>query len=116
MIRIPAVIRVFVAVDPTDLRRGFDGLAQLARDQLDADPLSGHLFVFANRRRDRIKILYWDGDGYAFWMKRLERGTFRWPDAAATRVELSAAELAALLGGIDLAATRRRPRYARPVA
>jgi transposase len=80
VIRIPAVIRVFVAVEPTDLRRGVDGLAHLARDHLDADPLSGHLFVFANRRRDRIKILDWDGDGdgdgYALWMKRLERGIF----------------------------------------
>lgn len=116
MIALPATIRVVLAAGSTDLRRGFDGLAQLARDRLEQDPLSGHLFVFANRRRDRIKVLYWDGDGFALWMKRLERGTFRWPRVDAAKVELSAAELAALLGGIDLAATHRRVRYVRPVA
>ena len=116
MIGLPATIRVFVAAGVSDLRRGFDGLAQLARDQLEQDPLSGHLFVFANRRRDRLKILYWDGDGYALWAKRLERGTYNWPRADAARVEWNAAELAALLGGIDLARTRRRVRYVRPVA
>lgn len=116
MIGLPATIRVFVAAGASDLRRGFDGLAQLARDQLQQDPLSGHLFVFSNRRRDRVKILYWDGDGYALWAKRLEKGSYNWPAADAARVELSAAELAALLGGIDLAATRRRARYVRPVA
>ena len=116
MIGLPATIRVFVAAGVSDLRRGFDGLAQLARDQLEQDPLSGHLFVFANRRRDRVKILYWDGDGWALWAKRLEKGSYNWPRADAARVELNAAELAALLGGIDLAATRRRVRYVRPVA
>lgn len=116
MIGLPGSLRVFVAAGATDLRRGFDGLAQLARDRLEQDPLSGHLFVFANRKRDRVKILYWDGDGYALWMKRLELGSYNWPRADAARVELSAAELAALLGGIDLAATRRRVRYVRPVA
>src|ERR1700722_17906981 len=76
MIGLPAVIRVFVAVGASDLRRGFDGLAQLARDQLKQDPMNGHFFVFANRKRDRIKILYWDKSGFAIWMKRLERGRF----------------------------------------
>jgi len=112
----PATLRVFVAAGSTDLRRGFDGLAQLARGPLAQDPLAGHLFVFANRRRDRVKILYWDRDGFAIWMKRLEKGSFRWPKADAGGVEIQPAELAALLGGIDLAATRRRVRYVRPVA
>ena len=112
MIGLPATVRVFAAVAPADLRRGYDGLARLAREVIDQDPLSGHLFVFANRRRDRIKLLYWDRDGYAIWMKRLERGTFRWPAPGADRVEWTAAELAAVLGGIDLKATRRRPRFA----
>lgn len=116
MIGLPAIIRVFVAVGASDLRRGFDGLAQLARDQLEQDPMTGHLFVFANRKRDRIKILYWDQSGFAIWMKRLERGSFNWPRADATHVEFGATELAALLGGIDLATARRRVRYTGTVA
>ncbi|MFO0952965.1 MAG: IS66 family insertion sequence element accessory protein TnpB [Isosphaeraceae bacterium] len=112
MIGLPAALRVFVAVAPTDLRLGYDGLSRLARDVLEQDPLSGHLFVFSNRRRDRIKILYWDRDGLAVWMKRLEKGTYRWPSPAADRVEWTAAELAAVLGGIDLKSTRKRPRFA----
>ena len=106
------VIRVFVAVGASDLRRGFDGLAQLARDQLEQDPMTGHLFVFANRKRDRIKILYWDQSGFAIWMKRLEQGRFNWPASDAARVEWSGAELAAVLGGIDLKDTRKRKRFA----
>jgi transposase len=112
VIGFPATLRVFVAAGSTDLRRGFDGLAQLARDVLEHDPLGGHLFVFANRRRDRIKMLYWDGDGLAIWMKRLEKGTFRWPVSSTSHVEWTTAELAAVLGGIDLERTRRRPRFA----
>ena len=77
MVTLPASVRVFVAVAPVDFRKGFDGLAQLAREVIEQDPLSGHLFVFSNRRRDRVKILYWDRDGLAIWMKRLEKGTFR---------------------------------------
>lgn len=116
MIGFSSNLRVFVAVGTTDLRRGFDGLAQIARDILQQDPLAGHLFVFSNRKRDRIKILYWDGSGFALWMKRLERGSFFWPAADAVSHELSTGELAALLGGIDLNKTRRRLRYVRPVA
>jgi transposase len=70
MFGMPAVLRVFVAVAAADLRKGYDGLAQLARERINEDPLSGHLFVFANKKRDRIKILYWDRDGYAIWMKK----------------------------------------------
>jgi transposase len=112
MFGVPATVRVFVAVPPADLRKGYDGLAQLARDVIEEDPLSGHFFVFANRRRDRIKILYWDRDGYAIWMKRLERGSFRWPAPGAGHVEWTGAELAAVLGGIDLKAAGKRPRFA----
>jgi transposase len=112
VIGLPATVRVFVAVAPADLRKGYDGLAQLARESIREDPLSGHLFVFANRRRDRIKMIYWDRDGFAIWMKRLEKGTYRWPSPTAERVEWTAAELAAVLGGIDLKATRKRPRFA----
>ena len=93
------------------MRKSFDGLAALASGSLALDSLSGHLFVFVNKRRDRIKILYWDRDGLAVWAKRLERGTFRIPAAAAGRVEMTTAELAALLAGIDLNTARRRVRY-----
>ena len=111
MISLPATVRIFVAVVPIDFRNGFDGLAQLTRDLIKQDPLSGHLFVFSNLRRDRVMILYWDRDGLAVWMKRLEQGTFRWPSPEAQQVEWSTAELAAVLGGIDLKGSRRRPRF-----
>ena len=114
MFGLSSAVRVYLATEPADMRKSFDGLAALAQGVLKLDPLSGHLFVFANRRRDRLKILYWDRDGYAVWAKRLERGTFRIPAAEAGRVEMTAADLAALLAGIDLSTARRRPRYARP--
>jgi transposase len=115
MFGLSPAIRVYLATAPADMRKSFDGLAALAQGVLKLDPLSGHLFVFANRRRDRLKILYWDRDGFAVWAKRLEKGTFRIPGAADGRVEMTAADLAALLAGIDLSTARRRVRYARPV-
>ena len=116
MLGLSATIRVFVAVAPTDLRKGYDGLAQLAREVAEQDPLSGHWFVFANRRRDRVKILYWDRDGLAIWMKRLEQGTFRWPSPNAKSLEWTGVELAAVLGGIDLNLAKRRPRYCKKIS
>ncbi|MGZ3489822.1 MAG: IS66 family insertion sequence element accessory protein TnpB [Isosphaeraceae bacterium] len=115
MFGLSAAVRVYLAKEPADMRKSFDGLAALALGSLGLDPLSGHLFVFVNKRRDRIKILYWDRDGLAVWAKRLERGTYRVPDAAASRVEITTAELAALLAGIDLNTARRRVRYSRPI-
>jgi transposase len=107
-------VRIYVCTAPTDMRRGFDGLAQMAQDIVRQDPLSGHFFVFLNRRRDRVKILYWDHDGYAVWAKRLEAGTFRLPAATGPHLELRHAELAMLLGGIDPAGSRRRVRFSLP--
>ena len=109
-------VRVFLCTSPTDMRKGFDTLAVLVRDALGCDPLSGHLFLFVGRRRDRLKILYWDRDGYALWYKRLEQGTFRMPMARpdATSIELKASELAMLLEGIDLRSIKRRKRFERP--
>ena len=109
-------VRVFLCTSLTDMRKGFDTLAALVRDSLDFDPLSGHLFMFVGRRRDRLKILYWDRDGYALWYKRLEKGTFRMPAAKpdATHLELKASELAMLLEGIDLRSIKRRRRFRRP--
>jgi transposase len=114
MFGLSAAVRFYLATKPADMRKSFDGLAALASGSLALDPLSGHLFVFVNKRRDRIKILYWDRDGMAVWAKRLERGTFRVPAAASGRVEMTTAELAALLAGIDLNTARRRVRYSRP--
>jgi transposase len=116
MFGLSAAVRVYVAIEPADMRKSFDGLAALASGSLALDPLSGHLFVFINKRRDRIKILYWDRDGMVVWAKRLERGTFRIPSAGSVRVEMTTAELAALLAGIDLNTARRRVRYSRPSA
>jgi transposase len=112
MFGLSAAVRVYLAKQPADMRKSFDALSALVSG-LALDPLSGHLFVFINKRRDRVKILYWDRDGLAVWAKRLERGTFRIPDAAADRVEMTTAELAALLAGIDLDKARRRVRYSR---
>jgi transposase len=116
MISLPPAVRIFLARDPADMRRGFDGLAALTTSVLGQDPLSGHLFVFRNRRGDRLKVLYWDRDGLAIWMKRLERGTFRFPPPRDGRVEVTPAELAAILEGIDLERAPRRPRFALPPA
>lgn len=95
------------------MRKGFEGLYGLARDRLQCDPLSGHVFVFANARRNRLKLLFWDGSGLWVCAKRLERGRFRWPEAAhgQAKTALSNEELALLLGGIDLTKTRRREWY-----
>ena len=111
-------VRVFMCLTPTDMRCGFDTLAQLVRESMGGDPLSGDLFLFTARRRDRLKILYWDRDGLAIWYKRLEEGTFRIPrpidNATTAHVELKASELAMLLEGIDLRSIRRSRRYTRP--
>jgi transposase len=108
-------VRIFLCVIPTDMRRGFDGLLRMAEEHLQQNVLNGGLFVFVNRRRDRVKLLYWDGDGLCIWHKRLERGTVEVPAAPqhATHVTLSATELALLLGGIELASAQRRKRYRR---
>ena len=109
-------VRVYLCTLPTDMRKGFDTLAALVRDALGYDPLSGQLFLFVGRRRDRIKMLYWDRDGFALWYKRLEKGTFRMPIAKADEasIELKASELAMLLDGIDLRSIKRRQRFRRP--
>jgi transposase len=106
--------RIFVAGQATDLRRSFDTLAETTRQVLKADPFSGHLFVFFNRARNRVKVLYWDRTGFWLSHKRLERGTFRVPQTQAAVLEWNAAELALILEGIELAGARRHKRYHRP--
>jgi transposase len=101
MISLPGGARVWLAAGVTDLRKGFDGLAALVQLQLAEDPFSGHLFVFRGRAGDRIKVLWWDGDGLCLFTKRLERGRFVWPQATAGSVALTGAQLSMLLEGID---------------
>lgn len=115
MIHPPASVRVYLCLNPCDMRRSFDGLHALVRDHLQLDPFAGHLYLFAGKRRDRLKILYWDRDGFAIWAKRLEQGTYAIPAGAAgaSRIEITAEELGALLSGIDLSAATRRKRYRR---
>ena len=105
--------RIYLAAGATDMRKGFEGLYGLARDRLSCDPLSGHIFLFTNARHNRLKLLFWDGSGLWVCAKRLEKGRFRWPQAAGSqlKVVLSHEELALLVGGLDLAATRRRGWY-----
>jgi transposase len=108
-----ASLRVYLASAPVDMRKSFDGLSGAARTVVGGDPLSGHLFVFFNRTRTIVKVLFWDRSGYCVFAKRLERGTFHLPDAAGkASVELEAAELSLILEGIDLRGARRRPRWA----
>lgn len=97
------------------MRKGFDGLMRVAAEQAARDVLQGGLFVFVNRRRDRVKLLWWDEDGLAIWYKRLEAGTFELPriNDEESHVVLTPGDLALLLGGIDLASVRRRKRYRR---
>jgi transposase len=116
MLTLPASVRIFVAAESVDLRRGFDGLAAATRSVIDQDPLSGHVFCFLNRRRNRIKLLVWDRTGYLIVYKRLERGTFALPIAPAPghrHIEMEAGELALLLEGIDLRGAVRRAWWRR---
>ncbi|RMF71128.1 MAG: transposase [Alphaproteobacteria bacterium] len=113
MLTLPAAVRIYACLRPVDFRRGFDGLATLVREGLGRDPLSGDVFVFRNRRGDRIKILFWDRDGFWLWYKRLERGTFRFPRSEQEACEIDPAELHCILAGLDLTGRGRQQRYVR---
>ena len=108
--------KIYVAVEAVDMRKGFEGLYGLVRDQLGADPLSGHLFLFSNRTRTRLKTLVWDGSGLWVCAKRLEKGRFRWPAAQDGEcVVMRPEELAMLINGLDLAEARPRKNWLRRV-
>lgn len=113
MLSLPPSVRVFLAVQPVDMRKSFDALALLVEHTLGHDPLSGHLFVFVGKRGHVVRILFWDRSGYAMFSKRLEKGRFKLPLSApdGQSVQLEAADLVLLLEGIDLAGARRRPRW-----
>ena len=116
VIHLPASVRVYLCTAPCDMRRSFDGLYALASGTMQLNVFEGHLLVFSNQRRDRVKILYWDRDGFAIWAKRLEEGTYAMPFTGAQgeqRREITAQELGAILSGIDLSQAARRKRYHR---
>ena len=121
MLSLPVPVKIFVYTSAADMRKSFDGLSAIVENYMKQDPLSGHMYLFINRRRNRVKLLYWSGDGYALWYKRLERGTFEMPVALQSsageppRLEISASHMSLLLDGIELASARRRERYSRHI-
>lgn len=118
MFGVGAATRIYLAPGATDMRKGFNGLYGLVRDQLMCDPMSGHLFLFSNAQRNRLKVLFWDTTGLWVCAKRLEKGRFHWPKPGAeqAKIVLSHEEFTMLLGGIDLAQARSRKWYRRAVA
>jgi transposase len=114
MLTLPPSVRIFICLTPADMRKSLDGLAAMTREILREDPLSGHLFAYFNRRRDRVKILLWDRSGLCLYYKRLEKGRFRlsaFEHSKARRAEIEMAELTLILEGIDLADAKRRARF-----
>lgn len=111
-------VKIYVSTTPLDMRKSFDGLAMATRSVLQSDPMSGHLFVFFNKRADLMKALWWSKGGFSLYSKRLERGKFRFLkaiDGETKRVEVDATELAMILDGIDLKETKRRKRWNPPI-
>lgn len=110
--------RIFVYCTPVDMRRSFDGLMAIVQAEFARDVWQGDLFVFINKRRDRVKILWWDEDGLAIFMKRLEQGTYEHPrgDATGSHLQMDRTELGLLLSGIELKSVKRRKRYDRKIA
>jgi transposase len=116
LLTLPSSVRIWVAAEPVDLRRGFDGLAATTRSLMGQNPMSGHVFVFVNRRKNRMKLLLWDRTGWLLVYKRLERGTFELPhkpEPGKRHVEIDAGELGLMLEGLDLRGARRRERWYR---
>lgn len=118
MLSIPGSLKIYLATGPVDFRKSHDGLAAVVEQALKEDPLSGSLFVFTNRRTDRVKLLYWDSDGYVLFYKRLEVGVFRFPRAegGAQKLSINAADFQMILSGVDLSSVKRLKRYQRPQA
>jgi transposase len=111
MLSIPSSVSIFLYTEPTDMRKSFDGLSGIVRSEFAADPTNGSLFLFINRRRDRLKILYFDGTGYWLYYKLLEAGTFEVIASKGKCVQIDSTQLAMLLGGVSLVSVKRRKRY-----
>jgi transposase len=119
MLRLPASVRIFLCLEPTDMRRSFDGLSGMVQSILEQSPTCGHLFVFRNRRRDRLKVLWWDRDGFAIFYKRLEKGVFHFPvpaTHAGKRCEIDARDFAMLVEGLRSREVKKSPRFRTPSA
>lgn len=113
MLTFTSSTKIFLVSGPTDLRKHFDSLAAIVSGTLKGDPYSGDVYAFCNRRRDRVKLLVWESSGFWVMAKRLERGTFAWPNGSESTVDMSSQELGVLLAGIDLRGARRRRWYER---
>ncbi|MBX9687531.1 MAG: IS66 family insertion sequence element accessory protein TnpB [Candidatus Obscuribacterales bacterium] len=111
MLNLPASDRIYFCVLPIDMRRSFDSLAELAREQMGEEPMSGHLFLFRNKTEDCLKVLYWDRDGYAIWYKRLQKRKFSLPAIAGKSLEVDATTFSMLLNGLDRKSLKRQKRY-----
>ena len=118
MLTIPPNTRISLCTSPIDMRKSFNGLIGIVRNELGDDPLTGHLFVFLNRNRTLLKILYWDGDGFAIWFRRLESGTFRFPvqQAGVPSIEITRSGLSMILEGVDLSQLPHRKRFSQKTA
>jgi transposase len=113
MLSLPPSVKIYIASAPTDMRKSFNGLSSDIEHKLKEDPFCGHLFVFFNKRKDQVRVLFWDRNGFSILAKRLEKGCFNLPlsEAGATHVNIEAVELALILEGIDLHQAKRRPRW-----
>lgn len=114
MLSFPSAVRIYLCRHATDMRRSFDGLAMMVHGIIRQDPLSGHVFVFRNKRGNMLKLLYWDRDGYAIWYKRLEKGVFRWPAVAADDAVIDQRALSMMLEGIEPVRHRKKTRFSLP--
>jgi len=115
MFAIGATTRIYVAIGATDMRKGFNGLDGLIREKLESDPTSGHIFMFTNKRKDRLKLVFFDGVGLWVCARRMERGTLHWPQASDSKVMLTPEQFTLLIGGIDLTQTKPRKWYRKPM-
>lgn len=116
MFAMGAATRIYVATEPADMRAGFNRLEGLIRERLACDPTTGHIFLFTNRRRNRLKLVYFDGAGLWVCARRMEGGRLHWPEASGGKVQLTREQFALLIGGIDLAQTKLRKWYRKPLA
>ena len=110
MLSFPSAVKIYLCSEPADMRRSFDGLAMMVKTIIGQNPLSGHIFIFGNRKGDRLKLLYWDRDGFAIWYKRLEKGLFSFPQSDASH-GITHRQLSMMLEGIELSSVRLKRRF-----